>query len=195
MYALANMGHPSREQGLVLRSHHGDDDELHHGCYSNLISDPQAAGSVLLIRRYQSVSPSLLKSDDLQTPLSRRYIKRMIATCLAVAGRKEKVRERKNIAFESVSWDAVRSHNLLIWSLRRKREMSFSAQFAMRMNHWLAALASSTTRSGFTSTTTKCCTMNLSTPSSSQLPTLSTSRPLARRLPRASTCCVRSHWG
>jgi hypothetical protein len=39
MYAGANMGHPSREEGFVLSSNHGDADELHQGCYANLISD------------------------------------------------------------------------------------------------------------------------------------------------------------
>jgi hypothetical protein len=33
------MGHPSREEGFVLSSNHGDADELHQGCYANLISD------------------------------------------------------------------------------------------------------------------------------------------------------------
>jgi hypothetical protein len=43
MYAGANMGHPSREEGCVLCSHHCDADELHQGCYPNLISDPLGA--------------------------------------------------------------------------------------------------------------------------------------------------------
>jgi hypothetical protein len=54
------MGHPSREEGFVLCSHHCDSDELHQGCYPNLISYPQAAGSVLLINRYHSVSRTLI---------------------------------------------------------------------------------------------------------------------------------------
>jgi hypothetical protein len=45
MYAGANMGHPSREEGFVLCSHPCDSDELHQGCYPNLISYPQAARS------------------------------------------------------------------------------------------------------------------------------------------------------
>ena len=104
MYAWANMGHPSREEGFVLCSHDGDADELHHGCYPNLISDPQAAGSVLLIGRYQSVSPSLPKSDDLQTPLSKRYIKGMIVTCLAVAGKKGKVEKGRTLPSSRHPW-------------------------------------------------------------------------------------------
>jgi hypothetical protein len=31
MFAGANMGHPSSDEGLVLRSHHGD--AVHQGCY------------------------------------------------------------------------------------------------------------------------------------------------------------------
>jgi hypothetical protein len=56
MYAGANMGHPSRGEGFVLCSHRGDADVLHKGSYPNLISDLQAAGSVLVINRYESVS-------------------------------------------------------------------------------------------------------------------------------------------
>ena len=33
MYAWANMGHPSREEGFSLRSHHSDADELREGCH------------------------------------------------------------------------------------------------------------------------------------------------------------------
>jgi hypothetical protein len=32
MYAGANMGHPSREEGFALCSNHSADDELHPGC-------------------------------------------------------------------------------------------------------------------------------------------------------------------
>jgi hypothetical protein len=38
MYAGANMGHPSREGGVVLCSHRGDSDEPHQALYPNLIS-------------------------------------------------------------------------------------------------------------------------------------------------------------
>jgi hypothetical protein len=58
MYAGANMGHPSREGGFVLCSHHGNAHELYQDCYPNPISDSQAAGSVVPINRYQSVSHS-----------------------------------------------------------------------------------------------------------------------------------------
>jgi hypothetical protein len=58
MYAVANMGHPSRNEGFVLCSNHGDADELHldlsgipapqleryrHTCFAQFI----AVGSVL----------------------------------------------------------------------------------------------------------------------------------------------------
>jgi hypothetical protein len=55
MYAGANMGHPSREEGFVFLLDHSAADELHQGCYPNLISDLQAAGSVHLINQYESV--------------------------------------------------------------------------------------------------------------------------------------------
>jgi hypothetical protein len=35
MYAWANMGHPSREEGFSLRSQHCDADQLHEGCHTN----------------------------------------------------------------------------------------------------------------------------------------------------------------
>jgi hypothetical protein len=43
MYAGANMGHPSRERGIVLCSNLRIADELHLGRRSNLISDLQNA--------------------------------------------------------------------------------------------------------------------------------------------------------
>jgi hypothetical protein len=67
MYAGANMGHPSRGEGFVFCSHHGDADELHYAWYPNLISDPQAAGSVLVIKPYESVSaPANLDSSEVR---------------------------------------------------------------------------------------------------------------------------------
>src|SRR6266849_5807543 len=56
MYAGANMGHPSREEGFVLCPHHDGADEPTQGCYPNLIPDPSVAGSAFLVNRYQSVS-------------------------------------------------------------------------------------------------------------------------------------------
>jgi hypothetical protein len=40
MYAGANMGHPSREERLVLSSHPCDADQLRQCCYPNLLSGP-----------------------------------------------------------------------------------------------------------------------------------------------------------
>ena len=39
MYAWANMGHPSREEGFVLRSHHCDADELQEGYQPTWFAD------------------------------------------------------------------------------------------------------------------------------------------------------------
>src|ERR1700752_1344159 len=51
MYAGANMGHPSREEGLRSLLYLGDPEELYKACYPNLISDPQPTGPVFLIKR------------------------------------------------------------------------------------------------------------------------------------------------